>query len=113
MNEETKQNEKAPFEDRMKNFLNGDALREFLLKHVKTIVLVAIVLFAYIGNRYSCERLLSKIITTQQAIKEVKYEILSTSSEIMEMSRQSSLDAILTEKGEDIKISVVPPVKID
>lgn len=100
------------FEDRLKGFLNGDTMRDFFSRHLKTCLIITLLMFAYIGNRYACEDVMARVNETQTAIKEVKYEILCVSTELVELSRQSHLRDRLHEHGVNIEISNNAPIEI-
>lgn len=108
----TSNSDNNSFEEWLKHILNGDSIRNFFVNNLKTIFIVALLCFAYIGNRYTCERQMSKINKMQLEIKELKYSILCTSTELMEISRQSNLNETLTKIDNTIKVSTTPPIKV-
>ena len=93
------------------NVFNG----EFLTKK-KSVRLLPFLLFItslavfYIGNTYYGEKMIRKIQSKQKKVNELRFEYINTKSELMELSKQSSLADKLKSKG--IKESTVPPYKI-
>lgn len=91
----------------------GDVLiTGFLKRQVKLLVLIVILTFFYIGNRYSCELELIKIAKLKEKLTEIKYGALTRSSELMEKSRQSRIEEYITERESDLQTSTTPPYVI-
>lgn len=65
----------------------------------------------YIANTYSSERTIREINSLKNDLKEMRSEYLTTKSELMLMSRQSSVFSKVEHLG--IKESTVPPKKIE
>lgn len=96
-----------------KEFLSGnDIVHKLFMKHYKAIMLTGILLFAYIGNRYTCEKQQAEVVALQRQLKEIKYEALTSSAELMQMSRQSNVQQLLKQKNIDLKISTTSPIHI-
>jgi len=106
-----KSGKENPVSKSLHNVING----EFLTKK-KSIRLLPFLLFItslaviYIGNTYYGEKLIRKIQSKQNEVNELRFEYITTKSELMELSKQSSLADRLKSKG--IKESTVPPYKI-
>ncbi len=97
----------------LREFLNGDfLLKGFISKYYKGLLIFIFCSFLYIGNRYACEKQLATIVALQKELKDVKYEALSTSAELMQMSRQSNVQEALSEKGISLEISKTSPIII-
>ncbi|HNT79891.1 MAG TPA: FtsL-like putative cell division protein [Bacteroidia bacterium] len=65
----------------------------------------------YIANTYSSERTIREINQLKDELKEMRSEYLTTKSELMLMSRQSSVFQNVEHMG--IKESTIPPKKIE
>lgn len=114
MEEDRRDNqEESHFEDLLRSILNGDSIRDFFMRNLKTFMIIGLLVFAYIGNRYACEDVMKRVSETQKQIKEVKYEILCTATELVQLSRQSNIRESLKEKDINLEISTTPPIKIE
>jgi hypothetical protein len=93
------------------NVFNG----EFLTKK-KSVRLLPFLLFItslavfYIGNTYYGEKMIRKIQSKQKKVNELRFEYITTKSDLLELTKQSSLADKLKSKG--IKESTTPPYKI-
>ena len=97
----------------LRELLNGNfLLKGFIIKYYKGLLIFVFCSFLYIGNRYACEKQLATIVALQKELKDVKYEALSTSAELMQMSRQSNVQEALSEKGISLEISKTSPIII-
>jgi hypothetical protein len=67
----------------------------------------------YIGNRYQMERLLDRQADLLQEIKELKYEAITTSSELMNMSKQSEVMERVNRAGIELEVLKTPPRKLE
>lgn len=93
--------------------LGGGILTEdFIIKHTRMIVLVVILLFAFIGNRYTCMQKLREIDKLQKELKEVRFEALSISSELTGNSRQSQVEMLIEEQGIELEAATAPPYEL-
>jgi len=106
-----KSDKENPVSKSLHNVING----EFLTKK-KSIRLLPFLLFItslaviYIGNTYYGEKLIRQIQSKQNQVNELRFEYINTKSELMELTKQSSLADRLKSKG--IKESTIPPYKI-
>lgn len=98
----------------IKDFINGDIFnKEFIKKQYGVIVLLSVISFFYIGNRYSVEKQLARIDALQRELIEIKYTSLTISCELMTLSRQSNVEAIIQEKNIGLQELVIPPYNIE
>ena len=74
--------------------------------------MLAILAFMYVDNRFYCETQLAKVIELKKQIQDVKYESLTISAELMEISRQSNIEKMIKERGIDLSESDTPPIVI-
>jgi len=93
------------------NILGGTFLtRERTAKHLPFLLFLAFVAIIYIGNSYYAEKNIRKIEGLQKQLKEMRYEHITTKSQLNSSSSQSKVASSLKDKG--IKESTVPPNKI-
>jgi hypothetical protein len=79
-------------------------------KNLPFLLMLALLGIIYIGNSYYAEKNIRKIENLQKELRELRYEYITTKSELMQRSRQSKIAKILAKKG--IKESTVPPKKV-
>ena len=111
---ETKQKEKKK-ENRFSflYILGGGILKEdFIVRHTKVIVLVVVLIFIFIGNRYVCMQRLREIDRLQQQLRDVRFEALSISSELTGNSRQSQIELLIEEQGIELEAAKNPPYEL-
>ena len=89
--------------------LNGD----FIMRHTRMIVLIVVLIIFFIGNRYSCMQKLSKIDHLQKELQDVRFEALSISSELTGHSRQSQIEPMIEEQGNDMEGAQTPPYELE
>lgn len=93
--------------------LGGGILKEdFIIKHTRMIVLLVILAFFFIGNRYSCMQKLKEIDRLQQQLRDIRFEALSISSELTGQSRQSQVEVLVEEQGIELGAAQSPPYEI-
>ena len=93
--------------------LGGGFLKEdFFTRHTRMIVLVVILIFFFIGNRYTCLQKLREIDRLQQELRDVRFEALSISSELTGNSRQSQIEMLIEEQGIDLEGATTPPYEL-
>lgn len=93
--------------------LGGGILKEdFIVRHTKMIVLVVVLIFIFIGNRYVCMQRLREIDRLQQQLRDVRFEALSISSELTGNSRQSQIELLIEEQGIELEAAKNPPYEL-
>jgi hypothetical protein len=98
----------------IRDFLNGNILtNKFLQKQYGLLIMIAALTFLYVDNRFYCETQLAKEIDLKKKIQDVKYESLTISAELMEISRQSNVMNKVNENGINLIQSTTPPIVID
>ena len=98
----------------IRDFLNGNILtNKFLQKQYVLLIMIAALTFLYVDNRFYCETQLAKEIDLKKKIQDVKYESLTISAELMEISRQSNVMNKVNENGINLIQSTTPPIVID
>jgi len=95
---------------KIKNVFDGSVLvSEVASKHVPFVLYLAFLAILYIGNRFSSESLLRKTKALQDEIKELNSESISTFSELMNNSKQSTVIQELRKREMGLDESTIPP----
>ena len=89
-------------------FGGGILKEDFVLRHTRMIVLLMVLAFFFIGNRYTCMQKLREIDRLNQRLRDVRFEALSISSELTGHSRQSQIEALIEEQGIDLEVAKNP-----
>lgn len=77
----------------LKSILGGDILQsKFFRNQILWFIFVAILMILYTGNRYSSQQDIIKIDSLRNKLQDVKYNVLTQSSELMNLSRQSKIE---------------------
>jgi cell division protein FtsL len=87
----------------------GILTANYVMKHTGMIVLIVIMLFFYISNRYSCIIKLREIDRLQMQLKELQSEAVSTSVRLTGNTRPSQVEELVKRLGLDIEKSKTPP----
>jgi hypothetical protein len=85
----------------------------FFRKQLLLFILLCGIAVFYIDNRFTCEQQIAKINRLQEQLTNAKYESLTTSSMLMQLSRQSQVAAMVQAKGMDLQESIQPEIKIN
>lgn len=98
----------------VRDILNGNILtKKFIRKQYLLIILMVVLSIVYIDNRYSSEKQITDITELKRKIQDAKYESLTISAELMEISRQSNILLLLQSKGIQLRPGDTPPIVID
>lgn len=73
------------------------------------LVFIAFLIFIYITNNLDTERKLRAINDLQSEIKELRYEHITTQSQLMNMSKQSEVLRRVEDEGLGLKELTEPP----
>jgi hypothetical protein len=93
-----------------KDFINGQFFSKASLSQYWPYILFLVFLaFIYINNHYSVEKLLKKQVALTAELQELKYEAITTSSELMQMSRQSEVVRKVQDAGLGLEVLKTPP----
>jgi hypothetical protein len=110
---EEKQERKDQKFGSIKDLLDGSLIaNDFIVKQLPYIVFMVILAFVYIANRYHAEKVVRANIELTQIISDLRAEAITTSSELMQISKQSEVARLVEKRGLGLKESVVPPKKI-
>ena len=97
----------------LKELLSGSMVSEkLILKNLGYISLVAFLAAAYIANRFHAERITRESARLQREVKDLRAESLSTSAQLMFVSRQSQVYDLIKEKGLNLEELKSPPYKL-
>jgi cell division protein FtsL len=97
----------------LKELLSGTMVTEkIILKNLWYILLLTLLAAIYIGNRFHAEKVTREMTKLQREVKELRAESLSTSADLMFLSRQSEVYKLVKEKGLNLEELKVPPYKL-
>jgi len=106
----TKQNKTGSF---MKELLSGSMVSEkIILKNFGYVALVTMLAAIYIGNRFHAEKITRESTRLQREVKDLRAEALSTSADLMYVSRQSEVTRLVKERGLNLEELKTPPFKL-
>lgn len=95
----------------VKDVLSGNFLnRAHVVSSLPFIFFLAFLGICYIGNGYHAEKTIRKLYKTNNEIKELRSEYITTKSELMYISKQSQVARATEHIG--LKELIVPPKKI-
>jgi hypothetical protein len=98
----------------VRDILNGNILtKKFLKKQYGLLIMIAALTFLYVDNRFYCETQMAKEIDLKKKIIDLKYESLTISAELMEISRQSNVMDKVNASGISLVQSTTPPFVIE
>lgn len=98
----------------LRDILNGNVLtRRFIRRQYLLLGLLVLITIFYNDNRYSSEKQITRISELKKKIQDAKYESLTISAELVEITRRSSIEKLLHEKGLPLKTGVNPPIVIE
>jgi hypothetical protein len=96
-----------------RDILNGNILtKNFLRKQYLLLLMIAGLTFLYVDNRFYCETQLAKEIELKKKIQDVKYESLTISAELMQLSRESNVLSLVNASGMNLQQTITPPIVI-
>ena len=97
----------------MKELLSGSMVSEkIILKNLGYVSLIALLAAIYIGNRFNAEKLTRESTKLQREVRDLRSEALSTSADLMYISRQSEVFRMVREKGLNLEELKTPPYKL-
>ncbi|MGQ1910926.1 FtsL-like putative cell division protein [Marinifilum sp. RC60d5] len=108
-NQEQKEISNGSFKD----FIDGSFLTKTVVVHQLPFVLFVVVLgILYISNRYTSEKVYRDMIKLEKELKDLRFESITTASDLMYMSKQSEVVKRVKRDGLDLIESTEPPIKI-
>ena len=98
----------------LSSIIGGDILQsKFSRSLVQWFILVAILMLIYTYNRYQSQQDIITIDNLKTELQEVKYNVLTQSSELMNLSRQSNVEKYLKATNDSmLKNPTTPPYLI-
>jgi len=97
----------------LKELLSGTMVTEkIILRNLWYVLLLTLLAAIYIGNRFHAEKVTREMTKLQREVKELRAESLSTSADLMYLSRQSEVYKLVKEKGLNLEELKVPPFKL-
>ncbi len=95
------------------SLLGGDILAtDFLKRQTGLLVLIMILAFLYIDNRYNSQQELIEIDRLKKELTDIKYDVLTRSSELMERSRQSRIEEYISAGDSPLQTATSRPYLI-
>jgi len=95
----------------VRDFLNGNIfIKKFMRKQYRLILLIALLAFIYIGNRYYCESQIKKAEQLESQLTDLQYLSLPVSAELLQLSRKSTVQTKIAQHNLDLKESETPPI---
>jgi cell division protein FtsL len=97
----------------MKELLSGSMVTEkIILANLWYVLLLTFLAAIYIGNRFHAEKITRETAKLQSEVKDLRAESLSTSADLMFVSRQSEVYRLVRERGLNLEEMKVPPYKL-
>lgn len=94
--------------------LSGTVLTEnFFIKNTRFMLVVFVIVVFYISNRYSCISKMAEIQKLERELKDVKYESLTISTELIGISRESQVQTLVDKNGIELDNSKDPVFTIN
>ena len=90
----------------IRGFLGGDIIQSGTFRFLPYLIFVAVLAFIYIANNYYAEDKIRLINQHRRDLKQIRYEYITTKSELTSMTKQSQIAKKLSNKG--IKESTDP-----
>ena len=109
-NNKTKQVTTGSF---IRELLSGSMVSEkLILQNLGYISLLTLLGAIYIGNRFHAEKITRESTRVQREVKDLRAEALSTSANLMYVSRQSEVYRLVRERGLNLDELKTPPYKL-
>ena len=96
----------------MKELLSGIVPEKIILRNLVYILLVTLLAVIYIGNRFQAEKITRETTKLLREVKDLRAESLSTSVDLMDVSRQSEVFRMVRENGLSLEELKTPPYKL-
>jgi cell division protein FtsL len=114
---ETKENKKTAPKAKtgsfMKELLSGSMVTEkVILKNLWYVLLLTLLAAIYIGNRFHAEKITRETTRLEREVRNLRAESLSTSADLMNISKQSEVFRMVREKGLSLEELKTPPYKL-
>ncbi len=92
----------------------GELTETFKFQNNKGLIIMLFILaFFYVSNRFACERQMREVDVLQKQLKDIKYEVLTRSTRLMDISKQSKVAQKAEQEHLQLEESTVPPFRLD
>lgn len=96
----------------VRGLIDGSLLtREAVIKQLPYIIFLTLLILIYIGNRYHAEKVVRKTVELQNEVRELRSEAITTSAELMFISKQSEVTKLVKRKNLELE-ELEKPLKI-
>lgn len=97
----------------LRDLLDGNVLtRKAVLKQGRFILLLVLIAFLSIANRNHAEKTVIRLNSLQRDVKELRARSISTSSELVRISRQSEVIRLVKRYDLGLEENLEPPKKL-
>ncbi len=97
----------------IKELLSGSMVSEkIILKNLAYISLIVFLAAVYIGNRFHAEKITRETTKLSREVRDLRSESLSTSADLMYISKQSEVFSLVKERGLNLEELKTPPYKL-
>lgn len=97
----------------MKELLSGIIVSDkIVLKNLWYFILLTILGAIYIGNRFQAEKITRETSRLSKEVRDLRAEALSTSADLINVSRQSEVYRMVREKGLGLEELRTPPYRL-
>lgn len=98
----------------VRGLIDGSLLtREAVIKQLPYIIFLTLLVLIYIGNRYHAEKVVRKTVELQNEVRELRSEAITTSAELMFISKQSEVSKLVKRKNLELEELEKPPKIIE
>jgi hypothetical protein len=98
---------------RIKELIDGTILvRENMIRQLPYLLFLTLLGVIYIGNRFHAERMVRQISELKTEVSNLRAEQITTTSELMNISRPSEVATLVQSKNLGLKESLEPPKKL-
>jgi hypothetical protein len=104
---------KKPAGNFIKELLSGIIVSDvIILRNIWYIIMLTVLLAIYIGNRFHAEKITRETSRLSREVRDLRAEALSTSANLMSVSRQSEVFRMVREKGLGLEELKTPAYKL-
>jgi hypothetical protein len=102
---------KKRFRRPIKDILGGDYLsKESVIRNLPFVLFLGLLALVFIANTYYAEKTLKEIERTKVELKELRFQYITTKSNLMYYSKQTEIAKSAIKYG--LKETTIPPFKI-
>ena len=110
--EESESRKKISTGSILKEILSGGITSKIILKNIWYVIVITSLAAIYIANRFHAEKITRDINRMQREVRELRAESLSTSADLMYVSRQSEVYKLVRERGIELEELKTPAFKL-